>query len=105
MGRKSSGVPFYPYESDAGGQALVLAPINAMPPKELFIGGVRHRRIIVGFRWSYPNGQRPSSEADENARAAEEFFHEPQPDNPGGMSNAELVKAGLATTKACSRWV
>lgn len=98
-------MPFYPYESECGRQALVLASINAMPANELFIGGVKHRRIIVGFRWTYPNGQRPSSEAEENARVAEEFFYEPNPDNPNGMSNADLVKAGLATTKACSRWV
>lgn len=41
-----------------------------------------------------------------NERAlARQMFHEPDKNNPGGASNAEMVKKGKMTTKACKRWV
>lgn len=95
-------MPIYEYEcTECGRVDERLLPISDTSEQTCACGS-RMKRLISSFSVCIPAVHRAVNHAE--ASLAEAAFKAPSRTNPGGVSDEELVRKGLATTRACSNW-
>ncbi|MCW5943890.1 MAG: zinc ribbon domain-containing protein [Fimbriimonadaceae bacterium] len=94
-------MPLYVFECPGCGERIEdFFPIGCPPP--VCACGEETAKVLTMPAVLIPRCHRAVNHA-EHAIALEEF-QRPNPNNPKGMSDEQMVKAGLATTRACSNW-
>jgi len=91
----------YEFESETGDRIEEEFPIGTAPA-EVTRDGARYRRVISSFMANLNYEDQSLRERRLHDRV---LFEQPDPHNPGGLSDAELVKKGHAKTKDMSTWV
>jgi hypothetical protein len=92
----------YEYANDAGEITTESFPMGEAP-SAIQIGATVYRRRFSPFNNGTKMIHRASGHVEIDCARA--MFEEPNPANPGGVSDAQRVRDGKAKTKACSTWV
>lgn len=100
-------MPIYVFESDDGERIEREFPASDFPSRIELRGKVFRKILSPGIILGVPTRLKAVNEIEraEEIAYGTACFNAPNKNNPGGMSNRELVEKGLATTGDMKRWV